>query len=135
MGPEIGEHLGLPQVTYGLEVEAVEGALRVKKEVEDGAEIIEVKLPCVVTFTKPSFDPRYPTIKRKLAANRAKIDVLTAAEFSEIDSEHCGLKGSPTRVKKTFVPPVKSGGMTIEAETGEEAAAKLVSILSEEHLI
>ena len=29
VGPEIGEHLGLPQVTYGLEVEAVEGALRV----------------------------------------------------------------------------------------------------------
>lgn len=135
VGPEIGEHLGLPQVTYGLEVEAVEGALRAKKEVEDGAEIIEVKIPCVVTFTKPSFDPRYPTIKRKLAANRAKIDVLTAAELSEIDPEHCGLKGSPTRVKKTFVPPVKSGGMTIEAETGEEAAAKLVSILSEEHLI
>lgn len=135
VGPEIGEHLDLPQVTYGLEVEAAEGCLRVKKEVEDGAEIIEVQTPCVVTFTKPSFDPRYPTIKRKMAANRAKIDVLTSADFPDIDLAHCGLKGSPTRVKKTFVPPVKSGGMRIEAETGAEAAAKLVSLLSEEHLI
>lgn len=135
VGPEIAEHLGYPQVTYGLETEVVDGTIHVKKEVEDGAEIIEVPMPCVVTFTKPSFDPRYPTIKRKLAANRAKVEVLTSAEFPDIDLEHCGLKGSPTHVKKTFVPPVKTGGMVIEAETGEEAAAKLASILSEEHLI
>ena len=45
VGPEIAEHLDYPQVTYGLEA-TVEGDLvRVKKETEDGAQIIGIKLP------------------------------------------------------------------------------------------
>ena len=54
VGPEIAEHLDLPQVTYGLEAEADGGALRVRKEVEEGVEVIAVRTPCVVTFTKPA---------------------------------------------------------------------------------
>ena len=46
--------------------------VKVKKEVEEGVEVIGVKMPCVVTFTKPAWDPRYPTIKRKMAANRLR---------------------------------------------------------------
>ena len=73
VGPELAEHLGLPQVTYALEAEAADGKLKVLKEGQDGNMIIGVQTPCVVTFTKPAWDPRYPTIKRKMAANRAQI--------------------------------------------------------------
>lgn len=69
VGPEIAEHLDYPQVTYGLEAAAGDGRSRVNKEVEEGVEVVEVQTPCVVTFTKPAWDPRYPTIKRKMAAN------------------------------------------------------------------
>ncbi|MDE7034912.1 MAG: electron transfer flavoprotein subunit beta/FixA family protein, partial [Eubacteriales bacterium] len=55
VGPEIAEHLGYPQVTYGLEAELDGGALKIKKETEDGAEIVAVNMPCLVTFTKPSW--------------------------------------------------------------------------------
>ena len=40
VGPEIAEHLNYPQVTYALEAEAEGDRLKVKKEVEEGAEII-----------------------------------------------------------------------------------------------
>ena len=73
VGPEIAEHLGYPQVTYGLEAEVDGDLVKVKKEMDDGAAVIGVKMPCVVTFTKPAWDPRYPTIKRKMAANKAEI--------------------------------------------------------------
>lgn len=76
VGPEMAELLGYPQVTYGLEAELDGNMLKVKKEVEEGAEIIGINLPCLVTFTKPAWDPRYPTVKRKMAANRAEIPVL-----------------------------------------------------------
>ena len=46
-----------------------------------------------------------------------------------------GLKGSPTRVKKTFVPPRKEAGVIIKEETGEESAMKLFTALSEAHVI
>lgn len=131
VGPELAEHLGYPQVTCALEVEACEdGRMELLKEGQDANVVLEVKTPCVVTFTKPSFDPRYPTIKRKMAANRTKIPVLGDDFFPEIDTAKIGLKGSPTHVRKSFVPPVKQGGVMIEEEIPAEAAKKLCDLLS-----
>lgn len=135
VGPEIAEHLGYPQVTYGLEAELGDNMLKVKKEVEDGAEIIGIQFPCVVTFTKPAWDPRYPTIKRKMAANRAEIPVLGDDAFPEIDTSRIGLKGSPTHVKRTFVPQKKSGGIKIKEATNEDSAKKLFQLLSDASII
>lgn len=131
VGPELAEHLGYPQVTYGLEAELDGTTLNIKKETEDGAEIIAIQTPCVVTYTKPSFDPRFPTIRRKMAANRAEIPTLTAADLATIDLTHAGLKGSPTKVKKTFVPQKKTGGIKIQEETNDESAKKLFQLLSD----
>jgi len=135
VGPEIAEHLGLPQVTYGLEAELDGDTLKVKKEVEEGVQIIGVKLPCLVTFTKPAWDPRYPTIKRKMAANRATIPVLGDDAFPNIDTTRIGLKGSPTHVKKTFVPQKKTGGVKIQESDNNASARKLFSLLSEASII
>ena len=100
-----------------------------------GAEIIAAALPCVVTFTKPSFEPRYPTLMRKMAAGRAVIPVLTEAELSSIDLNAAGLKGSPTKVKKTFVPQRKTGGMKIENADAESGALELFAALSAAKII
>lgn len=135
VGPEIAEHLDYPQVTYGLEAAAGDGRIRVNKEVEEGVEVVEVQTPCVVTFTKPAWDPRYPTIKRKMAANRADIPPLTAADLPTIDLAHAGLKGSPTKVKKTFVPQKKTGGVKIKEETAADSAVKLFQLLSDASVI
>ena len=135
VGPEIAEHLGYPQVTYALEAEVEGDLVKVKKEMDDGAAVIGVKTPCVVTFTKPAWDPRYPTIKRKMAANKAVIDTLGEEELAGIDATMIGLKGSPTKVKKTFVPQKKSGGVKIQEETNEDSAKKLCQLLSEAGII
>ena len=135
VGPEIAEHLDYPQVTYGLEAEADGDTLKVRKEVEDGVEVIGIQMPCVVTFTKPAWDPRYPSVKRKMAANRAEIPTLTAADLSTIDLTRAGLKGSPTKVKKTFVPQKKTGGVKIKEASNDESARKLYQLLSENHVI
>lgn len=135
VGPEIAEHLNYPQVTYALEAEAEGDRLKVKKEVEEGAEIIGISMPCVVTFTKPAWDSRYPTIKRKMAANRAEIPTLTAADLPAIDLTRAGLKGSPTKVKKTFVPQKKTGGVKIREASNEDSARKLFQLLSDSNVI
>lgn len=135
VGPELAEHLGYPQVTYGLEAELSEGGLKVIQEGDAGNKIIGIQFPCVVTFTKPSWEPRYPTIKRKMAANKAKIITLTDADFPTIDATRIGLKGSPTKVKKTFVPARKKDSVLIREETGNAAAQKLFVLLSTANVI
>ena len=135
VGPELAELLDYPQVTYALEATNADGTLHILKEGEDGNYLIGVKTPCLITFTKPAFDPRFPTIKRKMAARKAVIESLTSAELTAIDPARAGLKGSPTKVKKTFVPPRKEAGVVIKEETGEESAQKLFALLSEAHVI
>ena len=135
VGPEIAEHLGLPQVTYGLEAEVDGDLVKVKKETEDGAQIIGIKMPCLLTFTKPAWDPRFPTIKRRMAANKAEIPVIDDEALAGIDETMIGLKGSPTKVKKTFVPPQKQGGVKIEEEDVAEGAKKLFTLLNEAKIV
>ncbi len=135
VGPEIAEHLDYPQVTYALEASEEEGGLRILKEAEDGNQMIGVKTPCLITFTKPSFDPRFPNIKRKLAARKAEITQFSAADLDGIDLTQCGLKGSPTKVKRSFVPPRKVTGVTIQEDSDKETAHKLTELLSAAHII
>ena len=56
-------------------------------------------------------------------------------DFDGIDLTLCGLKGSPTSVKRSFVPPRKEAGVVIKEETGAEAAHKLSELLSAAHII
>lgn len=135
VGPEIAEHLNYPQVTYGLQASVDGEWVKVEQEVDEGIEVIGARMPSVVTFTKPSWETRLPTIKRMLAANRAEITTLTSADMSEIDTAKCGLKGSPTKVKKTFVPQRKSGGVKIEDKKAEEAGKLLLTMLDEAGVI
>ncbi|MCI8661016.1 MAG: electron transfer flavoprotein subunit beta/FixA family protein [Lachnospiraceae bacterium] len=135
VGPELAEHLGLPQVTYALEAWLEENCLKVLKEDGDQKLLLQVCTPCLITFTKPAFDPRYPSIKRRLAANRVQIPVLGAAELPGIDLARAGLKGSPTKVKRTFCPERKKGGVIIREESGLASAAKLFHMLEDARLI
>ena len=88
----------------------------------------------MITVTKPSFNPRYPTIKSKMAANRAVITTLTAEDLP-VEADRIGLKGSPTKVKKTFTPPRKQGGVVVREATGEESAKKLFELLNAGNII
>ena len=134
VGPEIAEHLDYPQVTYAVEARVEGGEVLVKRETGDGFEVLAASMPCVVTVTKPYFDPRFPTIKSKLAAGRAQIPTLTADDLP-VDRESIGLKGSPTKVKKSFTPPQKQGGMKISEDSSEASARKLFAMLSDANII
>ena len=129
VGPEIAEHLGYPQVTYGLEAEVEEDMLKVRRETEGGYEVVGVKMPCLGTFTKPSWEVRYPTIPRKLAAEKAEVTILSEEDFPEMDKGMIGLKGSPTRVKKTFVPQKRKDGTVIREADAAGTARKLFEAL------
>jgi electron transfer flavoprotein beta subunit len=134
VGPEIAEYLDIPQVTCAVEATAGEGNLVVKRENDDGYALIEMQTPCLVTVTKPAFEPRLPTIKSKLAAKKAEIITITSKDL-ELDLTQCGLKGSPTKVKKTFTPEVKKGGMVIAESDGAASGRKLAGILIDTKVI
>ncbi|MDR1978923.1 MAG: electron transfer flavoprotein subunit beta/FixA family protein [Synergistaceae bacterium] len=130
VGPELAEHLDYPQITCITDITLEEGKIRAERQTENGKEIWEASMPAVVTVTKPDFEPRCSSVKSKIAARHAAIPVLTIDEI-KAEVERIGLKGSPTKVKKTFVPPRKNGGVVVQEETERESAIKLAALLSD----
>ncbi|MBR5047319.1 MAG: electron transfer flavoprotein subunit beta/FixA family protein [Eubacterium sp.] len=131
VGPEIAEYLGIPQVTLAVEAEADGTVAKVKKETEDGFQVVEATLPCLITMTQTPYELRYATIKSKMAAKRAKIAELGIGDIASIDPARCGLAGSPTKVDRTYVPVRDKEGLIIDEGSLEASAAKLVSLLSD----
>ncbi len=122
VGPGIAAHLDLPQITYVRRVEEI-GADRIVAErlLEDGFEVIESPLPCVLTVVKEINEPRLPSLKGKLAAKKAAIIQWKAADLA-CDANRLGLNGSPTKVVKIFNPPPRGGGAVFTGEPAEMAA-------------
>ena len=49
--------------------------------------------------------------------------------------ERSGLKGSPTKVKKTFVPQRRKSGLIVDEGSLEASSVKLAEILSDAGII
>jgi len=128
VGPQIAEYLDLPQITYGIEVSIDGDQIKVKRDADVGYTVTAAKMPCVVTMTQTFYEPRYPSIKSKMAAKKATINILTAADV-DVEPARCGLKGSPTHVKKTYVPVRSKNTQIINEGTPEASTHKLVELL------
>jgi len=135
VGPEMAQHLGVPQIAYATDVDYQDGELRVRREVDDGWEVIGTAAPAVITVNKTDREPRMATLWSLLAANRAEIQEIHCADVADMDMSRVGLNGSPTKVRRTFVPDRSKHGVKIEGKSAEGSAKELVGMLSEKHLI
>ncbi|MBU1261805.1 electron transfer flavoprotein subunit beta/FixA family protein [bacterium] len=129
-GPEVAEMLGIPHISYVCESPVIdEKRMVVKRELENGIEVLEAKLPALITVTKEANQPRLPSLKRKLLSKKAEILKLSASDI-DIEPNLCGLTGSATGVIQIFAPP-KREGRTILSGTPEEIVKNLISQLRE----
>ena len=135
VAPEIAEHLGLPQVTYALGIEEQDGELRIKRDCDNGYDIISVKLPAVITVVRLPFEPRYPSIGPWLESKKREIPVLTEADLETVDLTRCGLNGSPTKVKKSYTPVREKHGTILSRMPADQAAEKISAMLLEAGII
>ena len=131
VGPGISTHLDIPQVTYVKKIEEIKNNIaRVERMTEEGYEIIETPLPCLLTVVKEINEPRLPSLKGIMRSKSAKIHLLNAAGI-ECEEDRLGLKGSPTQVVKIFTPERRKGGQIFEGAV-EDSVEKLIQLLDRE---
>ncbi|MEW9096341.1 MAG: electron transfer flavoprotein subunit beta/FixA family protein [Clostridiaceae bacterium] len=133
VGPEIAEHLNLPQITYVEKVEVDGKELKVRKAWEDGYENIRVQMPVLLTAIKELNEPRYMSVGNIFGAFDKEIKVWNA-DFLGVDKSLLGLAGSPTKVKKSTTKEAKGKGEIVNLPA-KEAAALAVAKLKEKHYI
>jgi electron transfer flavoprotein beta subunit len=118
VGPGVAEFLGIPQVSFAVSAELVNGTMKVNRLLEETNEIVEVKTPVMLTVVKQMNTPRMPSFKGKMKAKSAVIPTWGAKEI-EADLNNVGQKGSPTSVVKIFTPPAKGGGEMLTGSADE----------------
>ncbi len=164
VGPQTAEKLNIPQITYAEEiVEVNESTVKIKKKIEGGYEILESKLPVLITVIKDAAFPRPFKAKRIMAYKNAKtlselekltegnsllyIDQLKEEYESrglyiktftmddlKLDESRCGIHGSPTKVYKVE-SVVLAGGSHEMIPPTKEGIGKLIDQLLADHIL
>jgi len=128
VGPGISTHLDIPQVTYVKKIESIKnGVAVVERMTEEGYDVVETPLPCLLTVVKEINEPRTPSLKGKMRAKSAKIQLLSA-QMLDCEAARLGLKGSPTQVVKIFSPERRKGGEICQGPV-EESVEKIAAVI------
>ncbi|HCM22974.1 MAG TPA: electron transfer flavoprotein subunit beta [Ruminococcaceae bacterium] len=130
VGPQLAEALGDGVITDLVDIEKTDSGVCCKQETEEGYRRVESKLPCVVTVSKPAYDPRYPTIRSKLAARKMPIPTLDAAQL-----DHVSVAKPSFHIVKVFEPSKRQAGIKIKEETCADSALKAVGMLADAKLL
>jgi len=133
VGPQLAEALQIPQVTYAQKIELTKDKIKVERELEDGYEMIESKLPALITCTNSLNQLRYPTLKGIDGSFEKEIKKWCARDINAAESR-VGLKASPTKVKKTFAPSAKAQGIMLKGSS-KDMAQQLIQTLKEKEII
>jgi len=158
--PQVAEKLGIPQVTYAVQVlEVSDHRARLRRDLGRREEIVEAELPLLITIPRTANRPRWPHARRLLKYRHARcafeleaearrrgceVGELLAdlqarglyietwgAEEIQADLARVGLSGSPTKVKK--VDSVVLKGRSLRFFPPDDAGVKaLVKELIEE---
>lgn len=113
-GPAIAGNLNIPQVTFVKEiVDANEFYVTVRRELEEGTETLQVKLPALICILQGNYEPSRPTINGIKKAQNTEVKTLTADDIG-LQAEDVGLKGSPTYVSKAFRPVKKHNCLIVD---------------------
>lgn len=85
VGPQCAEKLGIPQVTYLEEVvDLKDGTVQIRRDIGHGWEVVEAKLPLLVTVVDTANTPRPPAAKRVMRFKKARVP---AEIFGEVRAE------------------------------------------------
>lgn len=134
VGPQIAEHLDIPNVSYAEDIQVEGNTVIVKRQYEDRYHTVKVQLPCLITALGEMNKPRYMTPGGIFDAYRVnEITVFTRADLDVAD-EVIGLKGSPTKVAQSFPKGVKVHGTKVTLDP-QDAVDYIVEKLQEKYVI
>jgi electron transfer flavoprotein beta subunit len=100
VGPQCAEKLGIPQITYLEElVDLNDGVVRIRRNVGHGWEIVEAKLPVLVTVIETANQPRPASAKRAMRWKKARVfaELLNEAKAAMPDAPEDQLQAEAQR--------------------------------------
>jgi electron transfer flavoprotein beta subunit len=134
VGPQISEHLDIPNVSYAEDIKVEGNTVIVKRQYEDRYHTVKVQMPCLVTALGEMNTPRYMTPGGIYDAYKVKKVTVWGRSDLEVADGEIGLKGSPTKVAQSFPKSVKPAGQKVTLDA-DEAADYIIEKLKEKYVL
>ena len=124
----VAELLQLPFVSQAAEITMQDGAVTVTRETEFGDDVIQTRLPAVVSVSDTINECRYASLKGKMGAKKKPLEELTLADLG-LGAGDAGEGGSKTSVLGIAKPPgrVNSTKITDDGNAAQAIVDYLVS--------
>ncbi|QTL04267.1 electron transfer flavoprotein subunit beta/FixA family protein [Aquabacter sp. L1I39] len=126
VGPGIAKRLNLLQLTYVAKIAELDldgRSITIERRAEGGVQVLKTRLPCLITMLEATNEMRRGSMDDALRAARAEIVTWSAAEAGIEDMTKCGLRGSPTVVKRVFAPGARAEKAALVDLSGKDAGA------------
>jgi electron transfer flavoprotein beta subunit len=126
---QIAHFLGVAPMTFAKEISIDGNVIIVKRQSENGYDLIESSLPLLVAVSSGINEPRYPQLKGIMAAKKKEIKVYTSADLG-LSADQVGEKGAREKVLTVARPPKRQAGKVVidEGEGGKQIANFLAEI-------
>ncbi|MFL0166662.1 MULTISPECIES: electron transfer flavoprotein subunit beta/FixA family protein [Clostridium] len=128
VGAMLAEKLKTGYVSSAIEIDLKDNSMEIHQETEEGYNLVSLECPAVVTVSKPDYDPRYPTIKSKMASRKAVIPTYSAAEIGEV-------KQAKVRCIEYVAPPKKEAGIKIQEKDATLAVSAVMEQMKKDKAI
>ena len=124
VGPQLAEKLGIPQITYYEQlIDLKDRTVRVRRNVVNGWEILESRLPVLVPVIDLANVPRPSAARRVMRYKRARSPVEIAGEIKKQMPEASEAQTAQESAKR--LEPLKAQGLTLEQWTLDDIKADL----------
>jgi len=133
VGPRLAEICNLPQITYAAKLTLDGGRLVAERDLENERQVVETKLPCLVTVVREINEPRLPTLMAIMAASKKPTHTWNAADLS-LGQEEVGFNGSLIEVLRSAVTAGERKRVTLQGEP-KDVASKITKTLIEEGVL
>ncbi|HWF58329.1 MAG TPA: electron transfer flavoprotein subunit beta/FixA family protein [Candidatus Dormibacteraeota bacterium] len=122
--------LDIPAVTFAKSVSYEGDILRVERQTETGIEVVDAKLPVVVSVTAGVNEPRYPSLKGIMGAKQKPLD---RPSLADLGVEGLGGASAGQEITTVEAAPVRAAGEIVQDDG--EAAKRIVDFLAEKKVI
>jgi len=133
VGPRLAEICNLPQITYAVKLTVEGERIVAERDLENERQVIEAKLPCLVTLSREINEPRLPTLMAIMGASKKPTTIWKAADLS-LGAEEVGFNGSMIEILRSTVSAGERKRVTFEGEPAE-IAPKVIKALLEEGVV
>lgn len=140
VGPGLARRLGIPLLSYVVKIRSLDPAAQmivVDRRLGPFVETLDTRLPALLTVDASLNTVRYAPLPDMLRATRQPVRTWTAADLGALP-DRIGMRGSPTRVVRSFVPQPRRVATEFIADGGGNAgraAAALADRLIESGVV